>query len=68
VRKGEQIMAKENNPKQIAGAMENIAKGQGNEELMFNPSTGTLEVKRPNETVDRDAVPATEFAREGFFI
>lgn len=38
------------------------------EELIFNPVTGELEVIRSGERIrDRDAVPATEMAREGFF-
>ncbi len=55
---------------EIGQAMARIAENPGNreEELVFNPVTGELEVKRAGEVVqDRDALPATEMAREGFF-
>jgi hypothetical protein len=39
------------------------------EELIYDPQTGVLEVARKGEVIkDRDRVPATEMAREGFFV
>jgi hypothetical protein len=60
-------MSKSNQPKEIATALTNIANNNSNEELSFNPATGQLEVKRAGEVLDGDSVPATQFAREGFF-
>jgi hypothetical protein len=57
------------NPEAVGRTLEKIAQGQAEEEeLLFDPVTGTLEVTRKNEVVlDRDRVPATQMAREGFF-
>lgn len=58
-----------NNPERVGKTLEKIAQGQGEEEeLFFDPASGTLEVARKHEIIrDRDRVPATEMAREGFF-
>jgi|RhiMetdeSRZDD1v2_1073273.scaffolds.fasta_scaffold01918_13 hypothetical protein len=56
-------------PEKLGQALEDIAQRQSDgEELFFDPASGTLEVARKGEIVaDRDRVPATEMAREGFF-
>ena len=59
-----------NNPKEIGQALTSIRKGERERELFMNPATGELEVRSPGEHgahVDKDALPATRMAREGFF-
>ena len=53
----------------VGKALQNIAKGeQDTEELFYDPHSGALEVAKKGEVVqDRDRVPATQMAREGFF-
>lgn len=53
---------------QIAESLRRIRDDQG-DELVFDPQTGTLQVRRPGEAAiqNPDAVSATEMAREGFF-
>ena len=55
------------NSKDVAVCMEKITRNSGNEELVFDPRTGALTVVGPHGLIDRDTVPATEMAREGFF-
>ena len=58
-----------NDPKQdsLNGAFENIgAGGENGDELFFDPATGELRSTRSAE--DPDRVPATQMAREGFFL
>ena len=53
---------------QVAESLRRIRDDQG-DELVFDPQTGTLQVRRPGQTPSSnpDAVSATEMAREGFF-
>ena len=53
----------------VGETLEAIAKGEDEEELTYDPRSGKFEVFRKGEVVrDRDRVPATEMAREGFFV
>ncbi|MDF0667790.1 MAG: hypothetical protein P0119_17205 [Nitrospira sp.] len=56
-------------PNAVGKALQTMAKGQQDaEELVYDPHSGTLEVARKGEVIeDRDRVPATVMAREGFF-
>ncbi len=55
--------------KDLQQTMVDLASGDAaGEELMFDPRTGELTVVGPNQRPDRDALPATEMAREGFFV
>ena len=59
----------DNDPKQdgLKDAFENIrAEGESSEELFFDPATGELRSARSDD--DSDRVPATQMAREGFFL
>lgn len=55
-------------PKAVSKALVNIRE-QDDDELYFDPRTGKLVARGPGEVVpsDRDRLPATEMAREGFF-
>jgi len=55
-------------PKSVASTLVNIRE-QEDDELYFDPSTGKLVPHRPGDLspLDRDRLPATEMAREGFF-
>lgn len=58
-----------NDPKQdgLKGTFEDIrAGGENGDELVFDPATGELRSTRSAE--DPDRVPATQMAREGFFL
>ena len=58
-----------NDPKQdgLKGTFEDIRAGSENgDELIFDPATGELRSSRSAE--DPDRVPATQMAREGFFL
>ena len=58
-----------NNPKQdgLKGTFEAIgAGGENGDELIFDPATGELRSARGAD--DPDRVPATQMAREGFFL
>ena len=57
-----------NDPKQegLKDAFENIRDGESSEELFFDPATGELRSARSDD--DSDRVPATQMAREGFFL
>jgi len=61
-------MASNQDPKEISKALVNIRE-QEDDELYFDPKTGKLVARSPNEIapLDSDSVPATEMAREGFF-
>jgi hypothetical protein len=57
-------------PHAVSKVLQTLAQrpDQAEEELIYDPHTGVLEVARKGEVVqDRDRVPATEMAREGFF-
>jgi hypothetical protein len=57
-------------PSAIGKALQTVTSSpqSSQEELYFDPRTGTLEVAKKGEVVeDRDRVPATQMAREGFF-
>jgi hypothetical protein len=56
-------------PSAIGKALQTLTEGQQvAEELVYDPRSGTLEVVKKGEVIqDRDRVPATEMAREGFF-
>ena len=59
----------DNDPKQdgLKDAFENIrADSESSEELFFDPATGELRSARSDD--DSDRVPATQMAREGFFL
>ncbi len=58
----------EQDPKAISKALVHIRE-QEEDELYFDPATGKLVARRPGEVsaADRDRLPATEMAREGFF-
>jgi len=54
-------------PKKVGEALENV-RTQDAPELFYDPTSGFVEVVHRNERVDdKDRVPATEMAREGFF-
>ena len=63
------------NPTKVGSVLEKIAEKPAasleplpDEELQFDPATGELVAVRKGERVDdRDRVPATQMAREGFF-
>ena len=58
-----------NDPKQhgLKDAFENIcADGKSSDELFYDPATGELRSTRADD--DSDRVPATQMAREGFFL
>ncbi len=49
--------------------LKKVAQKQEAEELSFDPQSGELVVVREDEVVnDPDRVPATQMAREGFFV
>lgn len=56
-------------PSAIGKALQTMTKGQQDaEELIYDPHSGILEVAKKGEVIeDRDRVPATQMAREGFF-
>lgn len=55
-------------PRAIGQALETIALGDDEQELAYDPRTGKVEATRKGEIVqDKDRVPATQMAREGFF-
>ncbi len=52
----------------VGKTLEKVTNKQEAEELFFDPQSGVLEVVKKGEVVkDRDRVPATPMAREGFF-
>lgn len=59
------------NPTAIGNALQTLTQGRddpGGEELFYDPRSGALEVAKKGEIIrDRDRVPATQMAREGFF-
>jgi len=57
------------NPNAVGKALQTMTKDQQDaEELFYDPHSGTLEVAKKGEVIeDRDRVPATIMAREGFF-
>ena len=57
------------NPNQVGRALETNTKRPGYaEELQFDPQSGDLIVLNKGERSNDDRVPATEMAREGFFL
>ena len=57
-------------PKAIGKTLKAITNSQPEtEELFFDPKSGALEVTKKGEVIeDPDRVPATQMAREGFFV
>jgi molybdopterin/thiamine biosynthesis adenylyltransferase len=51
----------------LDGRLADVSSGSTEDELSFDPVTGTLQVRAPGELQPADAVPATQMVLEGFF-
>jgi len=61
-------MTEEKNPKKVQDELAKKSLNQSVKKLTFDPTTGELIIKNPNEATKPDEVVLDEIYKDGFFI